>query len=146
MLQVRYFCSKNDKVIDLSYSDINPVYRLMKKEVAVEQDLERDWEEEQEEQHIRNSVCFHNLLKIKTVKKKMILNSTIDIYWSQEVVIRCKNKKLNHERNQKYEQFKEIPLASKGWKNKKARDDYFTIHIYNNASCIFVVKCWNYSK
>jgi len=49
-----------------------------------------------------------------------------------EAVIKCKRKELNHGRNQKYEQFKEIPLASKGWKNKKSKDDYFTIDIYNN--------------
>lgn len=52
-------------------------------------------------------------------------------------MIKCKRKHLNHERNKKYDKFKEIPLASKGWKDKKAKDDYFTIHIYNDVSCIF---------
>lgn len=52
-------------------------------------------------------------------------------------MIKCKRKNLNHERNKKYDKFKEVPLASKGWKDKKAKDDYFTIHIYNNASCTF---------
>lgn len=61
------------------------------------------------------------------------------ILWLQDVLIKCKRKNLNHERNQKYGQFKEIPLASKGWRDKKAKDDYFTIHIYNNASCIFTI-------
>lgn len=62
-------------------------------------------------------------------------------------MIKCKRKNLNHERNKKYDKFKEVPLASKGWKDKKAKDDYFTIHIYNNASCIFeklfCISCFN---
>ncbi|XP_025415053.1 probable ATP-dependent RNA helicase DDX28 [Sipha flava] len=49
-----------------------------------------------------------------------------------DVVIKCKRKALNHQRNQRYEDFKEIPLASKGWKNKKSKDDYFIINIYND--------------
>lgn len=98
---IRYFSSKNEKVIDLSYADIDPVYIPVKKEtvdVVDEQDLC------EEDQHSINS----------------------------EIVIKCRKKNFNHERNQKYDQFKEIPLASKGWKNKKAKDDYFTIHIYND--------------
>lgn len=55
-------------------------------------------------------------------------------------MIKCKQKKLNHERNQKYDQFKEIPLASKGWKNKKSKDDYFTINIYSEVNfCIYIM-------
>lgn len=54
-------------------------------------------------------------------------------YFFKDVIIKCKKKKLNHERNQKYEEFKEIPLASKGWKNKKSKDDYFTIDIYSDV-------------
>ncbi|KAL4141572.1 hypothetical protein QTP88_004191 [Uroleucon formosanum] len=95
---VRFLSSKNEKIIDLSYSDIDPVYVPIKKEIVDEQDLQI------EDQHSINS----------------------------EIVIKCKRKNLNHERNQKYDKFKEIPLASKGWKNKKAKDDYFTIHIYND--------------
>jgi len=95
---IRRFSSKNEKVIDLSYTDIDPVYIPVKKEIVDEQDLY------EEDQHSINS----------------------------EIVIKCKRKNLNHERNQKYDKFKEIPLASKGWKNKKAKDDYFTIHIYND--------------
>ncbi|XP_060834256.1 probable ATP-dependent RNA helicase DDX28 [Rhopalosiphum padi] len=95
---IRCFSSKNEKVIDLSYTDIDPVYIPVKKEIVDEQDLY------EEDQHSINS----------------------------EIVIKCKRKNLNHERNQKYDKFKEIPLASKGWRNKKAKDDYFTIHIYND--------------
>uniref|UniRef100_A0A2S2NQZ6 RNA helicase n=1 Tax=Schizaphis graminum TaxID=13262 RepID=A0A2S2NQZ6_SCHGA len=95
---IRCFSFKNEKVIDLSYTDIDPVYIPVKKEIVDEQDLY------EEDQHSINS----------------------------EIVIKCKRKNLNHERNQKYDKFKEIPLASKGWKNKKAKDDYFTIHIYND--------------
>lgn len=58
-------------------------------------------------------------------------------------MIKCKQKKLNHERNKKYDQFKEIPLASKGWKNKKAKGDYFTIHIYNNVSLVFILNLYH---
>ncbi|VVC37077.1 Helicase, C-terminal,DEAD/DEAH box helicase domain,P-loop containing nucleoside triphosphate [Cinara cedri] len=86
-----------DKVIDLSYSDIEPVYIPIKKKSC---DVQDEYDE------------------------KRLVDS--------DVVIKCKQKKLNHERNKKYDQFKEIPLASKGWKNKKAKGDYFTIHIYND--------------
>jgi len=54
MLQVRFLSSKNEKIIDLSYSDIEPVYIPIKKEIVDEQDLH------EEDQHSVNSVCFHD--------------------------------------------------------------------------------------
>ncbi|XP_076031575.1 putative ATP-dependent RNA helicase Dbp21E2 [Oratosquilla oratoria] len=45
-------------------------------------------------------------------------------------LIVCRNKELNHYRGQTYLRFKTVPLASKGWHNKKAAGDYFTINSY----------------
>lgn len=53
-LQVRFLSSKNEKIIDLSYSDIDPVYVPIKKEIVDEQDLQI------EDQHLINSVCFYD--------------------------------------------------------------------------------------
>lgn len=53
-LQVRFLSSKNEKIIDLSYSDIDPVYVPIKKEIVDEQDLQI------EDQHSINSVCFYD--------------------------------------------------------------------------------------
>lgn len=50
--QIRHFSSENDKVIELSYKDIEPVYEPIKKEDSL--DLH---EEEVEPQHSINSVC-----------------------------------------------------------------------------------------
>ncbi|XP_027225026.2 probable ATP-dependent RNA helicase DDX28 [Penaeus vannamei] len=45
-------------------------------------------------------------------------------------IINCKRKQLNHYLGQSYSKFEEVPLASKGWQNRKAAGDYFTIHGY----------------
>ncbi|XP_050441891.1 probable ATP-dependent RNA helicase DDX28 [Adelges cooleyi] len=91
---VRHFDTNNEKIIELNYSDVEPI------QIPVEDEL----------------LDFSNEIKLANT----------------EAVIKCKRKKLNHERNQKYEKFTEVPLASKGWKDKKSKDDFFTIHIYNN--------------
>ncbi|XP_050543259.1 probable ATP-dependent RNA helicase DDX28 [Daktulosphaira vitifoliae] len=93
--RTRYFHNDSDQVIELNYSDVEPV-----------------------------QIPIQNELNDLRIESKLPDDS--------QVVIKCKRKKLNHERNQKYDQFKEIPLASKGWKDKKSKDDHFTIQIYSD--------------
>ncbi|XP_046390061.1 probable ATP-dependent RNA helicase DDX28 [Ischnura elegans] len=44
------------------------------------------------------------------------------------LAIDCKRKEFNHYKGQRYDKFKPIPLASKGWFHKKSKGDFFTIN------------------
>lgn len=57
-LQIRYFSSKNEKVIDLSYADIDPVYIPVKKETVDAVDVVDEQDIFEEDQHSIDSVCF----------------------------------------------------------------------------------------
>ncbi|XP_044254909.1 probable ATP-dependent RNA helicase DDX28 [Tribolium madens] len=43
-------------------------------------------------------------------------------------IISCKRPKLNHYLNMIYDNFEEIPLASKGWNHSKSKGDIFTVN------------------
>lgn len=49
----------------------------------------------------------------------------------EDVIIKCQRSEFNHYRNQKYDKFKGIPLASKGWHHSKSVGDHFSIRIFN---------------
>lgn len=54
-------------------------------------------------------------------------------FYKEKVVIKCKRTEFNHYKNQKYDKLKPIPLASKGWKHRKSKGDFFTIKIYDEV-------------
>lgn len=68
--QIRCFSSKIEKVIDLSYADIDPVYVPLKNEAANLHDEEGEKEEEVEEkdQYSVDSVRHFNFFDFKIIK------------------------------------------------------------------------------
>lgn len=71
-------------------------------------------------------------------KLRQILNLSYCRYYSVQQtkkkmpIITCKRPEFNHYEGQTYPKFDGIPLASKGWLNRKSKNDYFII--YGNAN------------
>jgi len=57
---------------------------------------------------------------------------------SDIAVISCKRKDFNHYYSQTYGKFEALPLASKGWFNKRSSGDYFVINSYGS------LPSWNF--
>lgn len=49
-------------------------------------------------------------------------------------IIECKRSEYNHYKNQMYDKFSTVPLASSGWTHRKSKGDYFTINILPEKS------------
>ncbi|XP_024218322.1 probable ATP-dependent RNA helicase DDX28 [Halyomorpha halys] len=49
----------------------------------------------------------------------------------KDIIIKCHRPEFNHYRNQKYDKFKAIPFASKGWFHSKSIGDHFSIRIFS---------------
>lgn len=49
----------------------------------------------------------------------------------QNLLISCKRPELNHYSSVRYNNFDIVPLASKGWRNSKSKDDFFIVHPLN---------------
>lgn len=64
--------------------------------------------------------------KLKKLKTKGNINP------NEKPIIKCKHSELNHYRNQVYEKFDSLCLASRGWYNYKSKGDYFTVNIYTD--------------
>lgn len=71
-------------------------------------------------------------------KVRHILNTTYCRCYSVQraskklPIISCKRPEFNHYDGQSYSKFDGIPLASKGWLNRKSKGDYFVV--YGNAN------------
>lgn len=59
---MRYLSSKNEKVIDLSFADLAPVYEPMNKEIFEEQNIAMDDQQLENQQNSINLVWFTLLI------------------------------------------------------------------------------------
>ncbi|XP_075225253.1 putative ATP-dependent RNA helicase Dbp21E2 isoform X2 [Lycorma delicatula] len=65
---------------------------------------------------------------------KVVKQQTTFIKSPEKVIIKCKRPEFNHYKNQMYDKFSTLLLASKGWNRSKSRGDYFTINIFPEKS------------
>ncbi|KAI4463300.1 rna helicase [Holotrichia oblita] len=68
------------------------------------------------------------VLKQINIREYSAYSTKLKTNYQNEIIISCKNKKLNFYKNQLYDKLDNMQLASKGWTHNKSRGDYFTIH------------------
>lgn len=73
----------------------------------------------------------NRVLNVIQVVKEQQLYASIQAATKESLnnlIISCKRKEYNLYRDQIYNKFDEIPLASKGWNHSKSKGDYFIVH------------------
>lgn len=68
------------------------------------------------------------ILKPIKIRECSAYSTKLKTDYKRDIIISCKNKKLDFCKSQVYDKLDNIQLASKGWTHNKSRGDYFTIY------------------